>query len=415
MTTHSETSSECVRWLVVDSPKAATIAEVLHGFVCRLNEAGFDVLRLNLQVRPLSPQVSAMLLAWTPTERSPSLSTLARIVDSARQEFDGGVVKTNSLAHGAFQTEAFRVSPFFPLIVGGQSELRRQISREQTSFEFPILRDLHEAGATDYLARPIAFHETVPSAISVATRRPGGFSEAQVELFRSALPALSLALSPRIVSYTMHALLGAYLGKKTAERVLSGRVQRGDVEEIDAVVWFSDLRGFTPMTAGASPRELIAWLNDYFTAVARAIKKHDGEILKFIGDAILAVWPVGGGSSPEATCRAALAAARDANLELDELNGARALRQQEPLQHGIGLHVGPVQYGNIGAEERLDFTVIGSAVNTASRLEGVCGKLGVRVIASADFAAVARDGLTPAGEVELKGLPGAQTVFTLGA
>jgi adenylate cyclase len=413
MADFSQMSSECVRWLIVDAHRAATIGELLHGFVCRLNEAGLDLLRLNLQVRPLSPQVSAALFAWTPTERSPALSTLARVIDRAQEEFEGGIVKTTSLAHGAVQSEAFRVSPFFPLVVGGISELRRALAADQATFEFPILRDLHELGATDYLARQIGFHETAPSAISIATRRAGGFTEAQVELFRSALPALSLALSPRIVSYTMHALLGAYLGSKTAERVLSGRVQRGDVEEIDAVVWFSDLRGFTPMTAGASPRQLIASLNDYFTAVARGIAKHDGEILKFIGDAILAVWPVAGTRSPEVTCRAALAAARDANAELDQLNRARELQGLQPLEHGIGLHVGPVQYGNIGAEERLDFTVIGSAVNTASRLEGVCAKLGVRVIASAEFAAIARDGLTHAGEVELKGLPGAQTVFSL--
>jgi adenylate cyclase len=413
MTDSPQTSSDCVRWLVVDSQRAGTIGEIVQGFVSRLDQAGLDLIRLNLQVRPLSPQVSATLVAWTPTERSPSLSTLARVVDTTQEAFDGGIVKTTALGHGAFQSEAFRVSPFFPIIVGGESELRRRLTPEQTAFEFPILRDLHELGATDYLARPIRFHETALSAISIATRRAGGFSEAHSELFVSALPALSLALSPRIVSYTMHALLGAYLGPKTAERVLSGRVQRGDVEEIDAVIWFSDLRGFTPMTAGASPRELVASLNDYFTAVARGISKHHGEILKFIGDAILAVWPVAGTESVEATCKAALAAARDANAELDELNQARQLRGLEPLQHGIGLHVGPVQYGNIGAEERLDFTVIGSAVNTASRLEGVCAKLGVRLIASAEFAAFAPDGLTPAGNVELKGLEGARTVFSL--
>ncbi|HWZ88605.1 MAG TPA: adenylate/guanylate cyclase domain-containing protein [Polyangiaceae bacterium] len=405
--------SECVRWLILEAPRAATIAEVLHGFVCRLNEAGFDCLRLNLQVRPLSPQVAAAVFAWTPSERGPKLSTLARVVDSTREQFDGGLVTVTSLGHGAFQSEAFRVSPFFPIIIGGTGEVRRPLTPDQTTFEFPILGDLHELGATDYLARPISFHETALGAISVATRRPGGFSEAQLELFRSALPALSLSLSPRVVSYAMHALLGAYLGPKTAERVLAGQVQRGDVEEIDAVVWFSDLRGFTPMTAGASPRDLIAWLNEYFAAVARGIGKHDGEILKFIGDAILAVWPVAGARSPEATCRAALAAARDANAELDSLNQARSLRGLPLLQHGIGLHIGPVQYGNIGAEQRLDFTVIGSAVNMASRLEGATGKLGARVIASAEFAAEAKGALTRIGEVELKGVPGTQAVFGL--
>jgi adenylate cyclase len=405
--------SECVRWLVLEAHRAASIGEVLHGFVCRLNEAGLDLLRLNLQVRPLSPQVSAAIFAWTPSERGPALSALARIVDSTREQLDGGVVTLTSLGHGAFQSEAFRVSPFFPIVIGGAVEVRRTLTPDQTTFEFPILRDLHELGGTDYLARPISFHETALGAISITTQRPGGFSEAELELFRSTLPALSLALSPRIVSYAMHALLGAYLGPKTAERVLAGQVQRGDVEEIDAVVWFSDLRGFTPMTAGASPRDLIAWLNEYFAAVARGIGKHDGEILKFIGDAILAVWPVAVSRSPEATCRAALAAARDANAELDSLNQTRSARGLPLLEHGIGLHIGPVQYGNIGAEKRLDFTVIGSAVNMASRLEGATGKLGLRVIASAELAAQAPGALTRVGEVELKGLPGKQAVFGL--
>jgi adenylate cyclase len=405
--------SECVNWLVLEAHRAASLGEVLHGLVCRLNEAGLDVLRLNLQVRPLSPQVAAAVYAWTPSERGPKLSSLARVVDSTRSQFDGGLVTVTSLGHGAFQSEAFRVSPFFPIIIEGAAELRRTLAPDQTTFDFPILGDLQELGGTDYLARPISFHETALGAISVATRRPGGFSDAQLELFRSALPALSLALSPRVVSYAMHALLGAYLGPKTAERVLAGQVQRGDVEEIDAVVWFSDLRGFTPMTAGASPRDLIAWLNEYFAAVARGIAKHDGEILKFIGDAILAVWPVGSSRSPEATCRAALAAARDANAELDLLNQSRSTRGLPLLQHGIGLHIGPVQYGNIGAEKRLDFTVIGSAVNMASRLESATGKLGLRVIASAEFAAQAEGALSRVGEVELKGLPGKQTVFGL--
>ncbi|HEY3664487.1 MAG TPA: adenylate/guanylate cyclase domain-containing protein, partial [Polyangiaceae bacterium] len=156
-----------------------------------------------------------------------------------------------------------------------------------------------------------------------------------------------------------------------------------------------------------------AWLNEYFAAVARGIGKHDGEILKFIGDAILAVWPVAGSRSPEATCRAALAAAREANAELDSLNRTRRERGLPLLEHGIGLHIGPVQYGNIGAEKRLDFTVIGSAVNMASRLEGATGKLGLRVIASAELAAQAPGALIRVAEVELKGLPGKQAVFRL--
>jgi adenylate cyclase len=209
----------------------------------------------------------------------------------------------------------------------------------------------------------------------------------------------------------MGTLLGAYLGPKTAELVLAGAIERGNVQEIDAAIWFSDLRGFTPMSAGIAPTCLIAWLNDYFAAVGRAIARHDGEILKFMGDAILAVWPVSESRTREATCRAALAAARAANAELDALNIARENAGLPAMQHGIGLHVGRAQYGNIGAEARLDFTVIGAAVNTTSRLEGLCAKLSRRLIASAEFARCAEGGLTSLGSAELKGVGGSQEVF----
>jgi adenylate cyclase len=220
-----------------------------------------------------------------------------------------------------------------------------------------------------------------------------------------------MALSPRFAAHTLRTLLGAYLGPKTANVVLAGTIERGDVREIEAAIWFSDLRGFTPMSAKIPSSELIAWLNEYFAAVGRAIVRHDGEILKFIGDAILAVWPVSSSRSREATCHAALAAARDANRELDALNAERLRAGRPALQHGIGLHVGSAQYGNIGAEGRLDFTVIGSAVNTASRLESVCAKLSRRVIASADFAACAGAELVSLGTATLKGVDEPQDVF----
>ena len=212
----------------------------------------------------------------------------------------------------------------------------------------------------------------------------------------------------------MRSLLAAYLGPKTADQVLAGKVERGDVTEIDAAIWFSDLRGFTPMSAGIASSELISWLNDYFAAVGRAIVAHDGEILKFIGDAILAVWPVSEARPREATCCAALAAAKAANLELDALNARRQASGLPAMQHGIGLHVGSAQYGNIGAEGRLDFTVIGQAVNTASRLESVCAKLSRRLVASAEFAEHAGAGLLPLGATELKGVNGPQEVFGIG-
>jgi|SRR5882724_4168586 len=404
-----------VELLVFEAPARATTVELLHSFAQRLCEAGFELIRMNLQVRPLSPQEAAVLYVWRPVARSMELSPLVnRVGEEERHVLDGAHVQITALAHGAYQTEAYRSSPAFLITTGAETEVRRRIAAQQTEFDFPILKDLAAQGASDYVVFPLQFYGSAASAISFATSKPGGFTDADIALLREARRPLLLALSPRFQAHTTRTLLGAYLGPKTADLVLSGKVERGDVTEIDAAIWFSDLRGFTPMSAGITPPELIAWLNDYFAAIGRAIVAHDGEILKFIGDAILAVWPVSDARPREATCRAALAAAKAANAELDALNARRQVSALPALQHGIGLHVGSAQYGNIGTEGRLDFTVIGQAVNTASRLESVCAKLSRRVVASAEFAACADAGLVALGPTELKGVSGPREVFGVG-
>jgi adenylate cyclase len=399
-----------VKWLLFETSPSATSVELLQGFADHLCLLGLDLLRIVVQARPLSPQAATLLHVWRPSERDMELSPLVRVLDHEDHAVESGRVQLVSLAHGAFETSSFRVSPFHRVMLEG-ADVRCRITSNQREFEFPILRDLHAQGATDYIALPIAFYGSAPSAVSFVTRKPGGFSERDISVLRAARQPLIAGLSPRLEAHTKRTLLGAYLGSKTADRVLAGAVQRGDVEEIEAAIWFSDLRGFTPMSAGIPSAELIAWLNDYFAAVGRAIVQHDGEILKFIGDAVLAVWPISEAGSRESTCRAALAAAKAANAELDALNATRAASGLPPMQHGIGLHVGKAQYGNIGAEGRLDFTVIGPAVNTASRLEGVSGKLARRVVASADFAKCVGDAVVPLGETWLKGVAGAQDIF----
>ena len=400
-----------VQWLVFEASPSATGVELLHGFAQRLCEAGFELIRVNLQTRPLSPQAASVDSIWRPAVLGTEPLSGVDVVVREQHALEGGSVQVTALGHGSFQSEVFRTSPFFPIIVRGEAELRRRIDPGQTAFDFPILRDLAERGASEYLALPVQFYGGATSAISFTTRKLGGFTDAQVAVLRELRRPLVLALSPRLAAHTMSTLLGAYLGPKTAELVLAGAIERGNVQEIDAAIWFSDLRGFTPMSAGIAPAQLIAWLNDYFAAIGRAIARHDGEILKFMGDAILAVWPVTESRSREATCRVALEAAHAANAELDALNAAREKAGFPALQHGIGLHVGRAQYGNIGTEERLDFTVIGPAVNTASRLEGVCAKLSRRVIASAEFAQGVKGELKALGSTELKGVTGSHEVF----
>jgi adenylate cyclase len=398
-------------WLLFDAPRAAHPAELLHGFALQLQAAGLSLVRCNVQVRPLSAQVVATNYTWRPADRASEITPGARVALFETFALDGGFVQAASMAHGSFSSDAFKVSPFYPVIFGGQPQLRRRIARDATSFEFPILKDLHAQGGTDYLALSFRSPGTEIAGASFTTSKPGGYTDADLALLPIALEAFVHVLSPLVWAHAARTLLGTYLGPATAARVLAGRVQRGDVEEIDAAIWFSDLRGFTPLTASVDAPTLVAWLNEYFGAVAAEIVKHDGEILKFVGDAILAVWPVTAERPREVTCRAALAAARDANGALDRLNASRAERGLAPMEHGIGLHVGAVQYGNIGAEGRLDFTVIGTAVNTASRLEGACSKLGLRVTASADVAGCVGDALTHVADVELKGLSEPHAIY----
>ncbi len=403
-----------VEWLTIDAPTLPGPEHVVHGFAQRLNDAGFDLLRCSLNVRPLSPQATALIYTWRPVERHSEvpIPTGESVVANDTIAFPGALLNVVGIGHGGLDRPAFVASPLYRLIVAGDAEVRCRITPGQTDVAFPIMRDLQAEGGTDYFAGALRLHGSGPSPFTFTTKRPGGFSDAHVTALRRSLVHFGLAIAPMIALYATRVLLGAYLGLKTGERILSGKVERGDVEEIDAAIWFSDLRGFTPMSSRIEARELIAWLNDYFSVVGRAITEHDGEILKFIGDAVLAVWPVTTGRPREATCRAALAAARAANAGLDALNASRAARGLSPLEHGIGLHVGAAQYGNIGAEGRLDFTVIGPAVNTAARLEGTCSKIERRLVASSEFASAVGDSLVRAGDVELKGLEGRHPIYT---
>lgn len=374
-----------------------------------LADAGLDPLRVNVQLRTLHPLVAAQLFIWRRKDITiGAFGTDAVVVEQASSSVGGGVVEQVSLAHGSFQSAAFMASPL-RLLYEGDASVRRRIGAQAGTPDFPILRDLEACGATDYLALPLVFSAGRRGAVSFATRRQGGLGDAEVEALVALAPAFSACFDAHLANHVARTLLDTYVGRLTGERVLAGRIRSGDVERLEAAIWFSDLRGFTTISAAVPPDQLVAWLNAYFEAVCGPIAANGGEILKFIGDAVLAVFPVGG--DPAAACRAARAAAEAAHVGLDALNARRAADGLPALRHGIALHVGEVQYGNIGAEARLDFTVIGSAVNLASRLEGLCARLARPTVASAAFAEHGGAGLVSLGRFELKGIDAPQEVF----
>jgi adenylate cyclase len=265
-----------------------------------------------------------------------------------------------------------------------------------------VLKEYVADGCTDYVMMHLPFSDEGRHAIAFATDRPGGFTEAELRFVDAMLPHMARQSELLTLRYLTTTLLDIYVGRNAGERVLTGQIRRGSGETIRAVIWLSDLRGFTSLSDRLPRDALLALLNGYFDCVGGAIEAAGGEILKFICDAVLAIFPLGARYDLAATARAALAAAEKARAGLAEL---RKLPGGEALDFGMALHVGDVMYGNIGTAQRLDFTVIGPAVNMTARLESLAASLGEPILVSAEIAsAIGAASLVSVGRHPLKGM-----------
>jgi adenylate cyclase len=296
--------------------------------------------------------------------------------------------------------------------------MRRRLTPETTA-DFPVLEEMRKAGLTDYLAMNNRF--AADGAIgdmdcilsSWATDVPDGFPEPALAALRRLVPFLALAVKSASLGRIAETLVETYLGRDAGRRVLSGRISRGVAEKIGAVLWFSDLRGYTKITDTAPPEQIIPLLNDYADAVISAIHEEGGEVLKLIGDGTLAIFQT---ADREQACRRALAAATAARSRIEVLNEQRDAQALPVTQMYLGLHVGEVFYGNVGSKDRLDFTVVGPAVNEASRIAAMCRAVDQDVLLSAAFAAAcgnARGRLISVGRYALRGVGRPQELFTL--
>jgi adenylate cyclase len=378
-------------WLLNDARDLADMKDIVGGLSERLAATGFPLYRLFLSIRTLHPQVAAIGYQW---RRGESLPT------EMRRE------------HGIFRQEIYLASPI-KLIHDGLPEIRRRIGDPASPRDFPILAELQSERATDYLALPLQFSQRRINAVTISTDREGGFTEADVARFKGLLPLLALVLEVKETQRIAATLLDTYLGRDAGRRVLSGLIQRGDGVTIAAALWYCDLRNFTANAESLSRTDTIALLNDYFACMVASVHRQGGEVLKFIGDAMLAIFPIADELDRDRACLAALAAAEEALADLDKLGRRRTMDGRAALQAGIALHVGAVTYGNIGAPDRLDFSVIGPAVNFVTRLERLCAELGRALLASACFAAPCGSKLVSIGRHHLRGLAQAQEVFAL--
>jgi adenylate cyclase len=378
-------------WLLNEAGNLVDTKTVIGGLVQRLVATGFPLYRLFLSVRTLHPQVVAIGYQWRRGDSLPS--------ETPRE-------------YGIDREEIYLASPIKP-IHDGVPEIRCRIGDPGSPQNYPILAELRAEGVTDYLALPVRFSGERINAMSVATDRPNGFTKAEIERIKALVPLLALVLEVKETRRISSTLLDTYLGHDAGRRVLGGLIRRGEGITIAAALWYCDLRNFTATTEALPRSEAIALLNEYFECMVGPVHRRGGEVLKFIGDALLAIFPMADDLDRDRACQAALAAAEDALTDLDSLNRRRQANSQPILEAGIALHAGSVTYGNVGAPDRLDFTVIGAAVNFVTRLERMCGQLGRPLLASAGFASPCGSKLVSIGHHRLRGMAQAQEIFAL--
>ena len=381
-----------VGWLISDASRATSSEDLFARFARLLVSEGVPVGRLRLLIRTLNPQLFAIGYTW---------------------QRNSDEIEVFEATHGIRRSERYLNSPFAP-IVEGEGGVRRRLEGPDPRLDYPILHELLEEGATDYVALPLKFSDGQINILALTSDAPGGFSTRQLGHLYEILPNLARQLEAHAHRKSAVSLLRTYLGRNAGRRVWEGRVERGDREEMHAVIWVADLRESTALAQALPRDEYLALLNDYFDAVAGSVIEHGGEVLKFIGDAVLGIFPISDPDHPKPeACMSALAAAKSARDAIAALNADRAANGCEPLQFGIGLHRGDLAYGNVGTEQRLDFTVIGAAVNEATRIENLTKTVGQPVLVSQLFAQSVSCPLVSVGTHTLRGVDGEREIFSV--
>jgi adenylate cyclase len=309
-------------------------------------------------------------------------------------------------------------SPFYRVIETGSAALRRRLTKDSGA-EFPLLGELYAQGITDYVAAVDRFGADAVIGemdcvyYSWSTNAPQGFTDGQVAALRRLTPSLALAIKSATLARIAKTLVETYLGRDPGRRVLKGSIARGISTSIEAVLWYSDLHDYTSICDRAGPDEIISLLNDYAETVISAIHDEGGDVLKLIGDGTLALFPA---EDRAGACRSALAAASKTLDRIDELKQRRLASGLPATDLYLGLHLGEVVYGNFGSRERLDFTVVGPAVNEVSRIAGMCRLVDQPILASSAFFAALgpeQDRLVSVGRYALRGVGQPQELFTL--
>jgi adenylate cyclase len=380
-------------WLMEQALSEPNLDDLVEGCNRRLHGAGIPISRSIITAPILHPLYRSFTVLWT---------------------LEGGV-ETTYHVHDSVNRDAWQASPLRYILQHRLPVLRRQLVGENAVLDFPILEELAEAGVTDYLCYLIPFGDDKNEDIdqdefgqgiigSWSTDRASGFSDNDLRSLSRVQQRLAVAIKMRVKDIIAVNILETYLGQGAGRKVLNGQIKRGDGERIYSVIWYSDLRSSTMLADTMSGDDYIHLLNSYFECTASAVLEHQGEVLRFPGDAVLGIFPINEQTDSSQACMCALKAATSAFERLRLLNQERVKAKGAPLDFGIGLHVGNVLFGNIGVPQRLEFSVIGPAMNETARLEALTKDLGVNVLTSENFVNHIKDGhCKTIGECKLLG------------
>jgi adenylate cyclase len=383
-----DTVDNIADWLLESPRQLSDGIASFDEFAWRLLAAGMPLLRLTLHTPTLHPQFLGTTITWWR---------------------DTGETVQVMIAHEVGDAIPHEKNPVWRVCYGRET-LRRRLDLPDDELDFGVLIELRERGGTDYIAMPIDSAYAAAYMLTFVTDRPLGFREDELADLTRVGRRLSITADRHNQYWITHNLLCAYLGANTGPKVLTGQIRRGTGMELTAVLWSSDLRGFTERSDRLPSERMIAILNALFEAQAAEIRALGGEILKFIGDGLLAMFPIAETDAVAAIAKAAVAAARNAIAAVAGCARRPEMQGEPPLDIVIALHLGTVHYGNIGAADRLDFTVIGPAVNLVSRIENAAKTLGQPIVVSADLAA-RLDGVVSLGRHQLRGLAEPQELF----
>jgi len=388
---HGTRLDPVIDWIARDGRLEPELPKFIGKLLERTVATGIPLWRFYLGMELLHPQLQAMGVIWR-RDQAIQVSEIHR-----RQ--------------GIQYTSAYIGSPVQEIRERGP-EVRYHLDN-LTDRHHLTLHEVKADGGTDYfgMAMQTSRGRLLPIA-TFATDRPDGFSDIDIADLRRLIDYAGAVVEMHITRLVARTVIQTYIGPETGRRIFDGLVKRGDGDRINAVLWFSDLRDFTGLNERLPADELLDMLNMYFEAIGVALKKHGGEILKFIGDGVMAIFPVDDAMFlPDATS-GAVDAAREALSVIEEVNAGRVEAGREAIRFGVGLHVGLVTFGNVGTEDRLDFTVIGPAVNRCARLETMTKVLKVPVLASADFNRVCPRPMRSLGRHRLRGVPDPVEIFT---